>query len=299
MANHKAIFPYPVLNELDNFQHPLPDDAALYYCDKDKKNYILQITLTINNREISQFLKEGKANYLIEVDCPSTFYRKVFKFSPGNLEDAGKAIFEIRIPKENLHRRVTVTCVVIAEENIPNYYSTDFNEVYYKNTTFNIDKGDILVTFRSFTFDTHIKPVEDSNLGDYIEFRESNSDSVSFDLDNIIYISLPQKIFDSYHKLDNVINLNSAIIHASLVNTALIEALHRITERPTSIWAQSLTSQLIEDPQYEEGKDYILNDNHEIIKIPNPVAVASKILEDPFSRMILGMEEYKSVLIHE
>lgn len=169
-------------------------------------------------------------------------------------------------------------------KEIEQYICNDFNQTYYRNRTFKIGNGDVLVEFPAYSFDSRIKRLEDSSLGDYIEFREA--DTFSIDLDEIIYISMPKKMLEDIKNPQSIYNKCPALQHSSFVCMALMKALSQLSKAPSSIWKNSITLQLKGDSKFSEGKDYIVDEEGEISTIPNIDEVAYKILDSPLERAI-------------
>ncbi|MBD5263625.1 MAG: hypothetical protein HDS39_06080 [Bacteroides sp.] len=285
MPTKLAAYPYPVLSELDDFQHPLPEDAAQYYIDSDRNNYIIQIDLKVENKDILELISGNKAEYFVQIDCPTTSMRVCWRFTQNT--------FQITVPRTEILNKVEVSCSVIATGDIKGYSCSDFNKTYYEGKNFDLEKGDVMVIFRSYIFDTRIKMQKDARLGDYIEFREGNGVAVTFDLDEIIYITIPKKLYNQYQAIKPLLDLNSAIIHSSFVMGALMYGLSEIGSNPGKVWAKSITAKLLSDSMFKEGIHYKLEDDGKISHVPNPMEVASMILEDPYARMIENMKNYQ------
>ena len=93
-------FPYPVLTAYsDDVQPPLDKHNIIVgNIEKDDSNcYILPVKLVMTNSGLLSYIQDGKVEFVIEVDCPSTHYRRCLK---GRSEK-----FEIKLPsKEEIGR---------------------------------------------------------------------------------------------------------------------------------------------------------------------------------------------------
>jgi hypothetical protein len=80
MKYKNVSLPYPVLGIYDDI-YPLLEDDCIQMADpvKTATEYQFRIILKQQNKDISQLVSCGKAEYACEVTCRSTFLRRCYK----------------------------------------------------------------------------------------------------------------------------------------------------------------------------------------------------------------------------
>ena len=139
MKSNSACFPYPVLGEKDDVTPLLVDDDIKFRDPvKTKTDYLFHIDLHQGNREIAELINRGCAEYICEVECRSTFFRKCFK-------SAGPSI-DVILSRKAVRGHVDFNCYIIAKQDIPGYSNSGFHSDY-GDCTFDLEKGDLLAIF--------------------------------------------------------------------------------------------------------------------------------------------------------
>ena len=149
MKYKNVSLPYPVLGIYDDV-YPLLTDDCIQMADpvKTATDYMFCIDLHQQNKDITQLVSEGKAEYACEVTCRSTFLRKCYKSSTPH--------FEISLGRTEVNGRIEFQCFIAASESIPNYNNSDFNEDYH-GFTFDLEVGDMLAVFPLAWWNTNVK----------------------------------------------------------------------------------------------------------------------------------------------
>ena len=214
-------FPYPVLTAYsDDVQPPLDKHNVIVgNIEKDDSNcYILPVKLVMTNSGLLSYIQDGKVEFVIEVDCPSTHYRRCLK---GSSEK-----FEIKLPSKEVAGKVNFQPYLIAKEDFE-YYNEGFHEDY-DNESFDIELGDVLAIFNPFSYDFSINYSELRAYSSIMTVRKAQSESVKeiryiADEDKIV-VELPIEKYDQYLQFKNDPNY-IPIIHASIVQNALLAVL--------------------------------------------------------------------------
>ena len=275
MKYKNVSLPYPVLGIYDDV-YPLLTDDCIQMADpvKTATDYMFCIDLHQQNKDITQLVSEGKAEYACEVTCRSTFLRRCYKSSTPH--------FEISLGRTEVNGRIEFQCFIAAREPIPNYNNSDFNEDYY-GFTFDLEVGDMLAVFPLAWWNTNVKFDKLYAAGSFMQITEAadGAERTTFNLsDDRILIELPHDLFVQYQRIGNSF---PEVIHSSLVHNALVYALTNLYENQDSgkLWADSLIIRLQEL--------HILPE-----ELKNDMSLAYKaadlLLQNPYKRMLDSLE---------
>lgn len=195
MEIRNRLFPYPVLcMENDDYVN-CGFNIRIKQTEK-LKDIALQFDVDLDNKELLQLVREGKAEYLVHVECSNTSFRKVVR-------NAGNS-FTYRIPKAKVNKEVYLVGMVVAKQTITNFYSSNFNEDYDEPVEF--AKGSILA-YRNLPRIIVLKNYEELASDDSfftIVCKNSGQDidePVTFDLNgNKIKIFVDDSIYNEYVK---------------------------------------------------------------------------------------------------
>lgn len=209
-------FTYPVLSEEKN-------DYLTNVFDVQFDNYMdgvntlkLSFDITMDCPEIEQLIMQGKAEYVIHLECSMTAYREV-------LHSISKHI-EHEVPISRITGSFDVVAFVIAKKNISNFICSDWDDDF-DGVSFNLSQGSILAyqnldglnitkDFEEFTSANSIFKVF-KRLTDDDKPAEVNLES------NKIRIGLSSKDYDIYSTYANKSELQS-VFHAMLVLPTLV-----------------------------------------------------------------------------
>lgn len=275
MSQNKFAFPYPVLSvDGDDFKTPLCRDNVVLgeLNTDDSAKYKLPVSLVLQNQELDDLIQNHNAQFVIEVDCPSTHYRRCLKQNNGN--------FEITFKKTDVAGRVNFQPYIIAEHAFE-YHNSDFHEDY-GDECFPVEEGDVLAIFNSFKYDFDINYAELKAHSAILRIREStdpNATEIRYISDEpLIYIELPKEKYGQYQTLGKDY---SAIIHASIVQNALLTVLLR------EDWSEPGEDEVLwkKTIRYRVENEEELKPYRNLSDKENLVGLAYKILHDPVQRM--------------
>ena len=279
MNYSKINFPYPVLKNGDDsisgdIDFSMPDGII-----EEEDKFIFKINFNIDNEDIINLINEDKAEFLVEITCSSTLFRKVYKSNNNKVE------FEI--PKTYLKGKVKGDCLIVAKTDIPNYNNSKAHPDY-NNFDINIKKGDVLAFFGSFDFTADIDYKKLKAVASFMEVEEDDRDYTFVDLDNNkILIYLPKEDFKLFNQ-DAISKEKSLapIIHSSIVLNALLIALYNFNDYKEKLWAKAILYRMKND---ETLKKYLgSDDTFEIENIPE---IAQILLGNPISRLLKQLDE--------
>lgn len=275
MKYKNVSLPYPVLGIHDDV-YPLLEEGCVQMADPVKTtiSYTFSIDLTQRNRDITDLVAEGKAEYACEVTCKDTFLRRCYH--------SNEPHFDISLDRKDVNGHIDFQCFIAAKVDIHGYTNRGFNEDYY-GFTFDLEVGDLLAIFPLAWWNTEIKFDKLYAAGSFMKIVEAADgiDKTWFNLDDDrIMIEMPHDIFVQYQRIGNSF---PEVIHSSLVHNALVYALSNLGEYQDKgkLWADSLMARMA-DPQLQQ---YDLSDMTQVYR------VADILLQDPYKRLLDSLEK--------
>lgn len=284
MKYKNVSLPYPVLGIYDDV-YPLLDDGCIKMSDpmKTATEYQFGIDLTQRNKDITNLVAEGKAEYACEVTCRGTFLRRCFKSSSPH--------FDITLGRTDVNGRIEFQCFIATTQRLLNYSNEDFNEDYH-GFSFDLEEGDMLAVFPLAWWNTNIKYDKLYAAGSFMQIVEAGEgiNRVWFNLtEDKIKIEMPHDLFLQYQRIGNSF---PEVIHSSLVHNALVYALSNLNEYRESgkLWADSLQIRLEELHILPQN---FSSDMMEVYK------AADMLLQNPYKRMLDSLEKIANLQIEE
>ena len=275
MKYKNVSLPYPVLGIHDDV-YPLLEEDCVQMSDpvKTAVSYTFSIDLTQRNRDITDLVAEGKAEYACEVTCKDTFLRLCYH--------SREPHFDITLDRKEVNGHIDFQCFIAAKVDILDYTNRDFNEDYH-GFTFDLEVGDMLAVFPLAWWNTEIKFDKLYAAGSFMHIVEAADgiDKTWFNLDDDrIMIEMPHDLFVQYQRIGNSF---PEVIHSSLVHNALVYALSNLGEYQDKgkLWADSLMARM-DDPQLQQ---YDLSDMTQVYR------VADILLQDPYKRLLDSLEK--------
>ena len=149
MKYKNVSLPYPVLGIHDDV-YPLLEEGCVQMANpvKTATSYTFGIDLTQRNRDITDLVAGGKAEYACEVTCKDTFLRLCYHSKEPH--------FDITLDRKEVNGHIDFQCFIAAKVDIPSYNNRDFNEDYH-GFAFDLEVGDMLAVFPLAWWNTEIK----------------------------------------------------------------------------------------------------------------------------------------------
>ncbi len=274
--------PYPVLGISDDV-YPLLKDDCVHIEDPETtvSTVRFRIHLKQKNKEITQFIRKGKAEYVCEINCARTFFRTCFKQSSPD--------FDIEIPRKGLSGRIQFDMFVTVKTPIEHYHNSQFNSDY-DGEFFDMEPGDVLVAFPSAYYNLDVKYDKLYAAGSFMQIANGGDDSrpTWFNIGgDKILIVLPPKMFKEYDERISVDKDYVEIIHSSIVFNALVFALYHIDEPAYEgkQWSDTIKYRLANEPGL---KGFDITDKTRVFEL------AQTLLADPYQRMFNHLVEMKT-----
>lgn len=273
--------PYPVLGISDDVLPLLKKDCvSIDRPTMTATSLQFKIRLKQKNKEISKFIRQGRAEYVCEINCARTFYRECYRQASPD--------FDIEIPRKNVSGRIEFDMFVTVKTPIEQYHNSQFNPDY-DGVFFDMEPGDVLVAFPSASYNLDIKYDKLYAAGSFMQIANGGDDNrpTWFNISgDKILIMLPPKMFKEYDERIRVDRDYIEIIHSSIVFNALVFALYHINEQEYDgkQWSESIKYRVKTE---EALKGFDITDNTRVFEL------AQTLLEDPYQRMFNHLCEMK------
>jgi hypothetical protein len=267
-------FPHPILGVSDSIQGDIVFDQNII---SDENEYKISITHQMNNQDLNRMVKNQEAVFLCEVNCSSTLYRNVFKsYNP---------TIDFTIKRKDVKGRIAFDCMLISDTHIAEYKNSHAHPDY-DDYTFDIEKGDVLAYFGSFSFSADINYQKLKAVSSFMEVIDGGDIKTAiFDLDNPkISVKLPHDEYMIFAKSTICKEIKfTPIIHSSIVLGALLYALANIFDYKERQWAQVVIHRVSTEEEFqhlnlEEGADL-------------PV-ITQLLLGKPICRLLNGLDSF-------
>ncbi len=269
-------FPHPVLGIANDFSSEVKMiDANDITIIPSNHSYRIKVEYSLDDDEVKQIIRQGKAEFICEATCSNTLYREVVLSEKSNVE------FEI--PRKRVKGRVEFLCLLVAKQNITSYSNASFHSDY-NGFLFDIEQGDVLAYFGNFSFNADIKYEKLKAVSSFMEIVPNEELTYTYvDLKkNKIEIQLPIETYKLYQSDFICQEVKFApIFHSSIVLNALLTALYNFEEHKNYLWAKAIDYRLNYEKQF---KDVNFDDKENIPEI------AQMLLGNPFKRLLVGLD---------
>lgn len=189
MLNININYPYPIIREyIDDYKHT--DFIGELKVHLEPDGYTVYPAFNIDNEEISALLREGVLTYALEVQCVSTWFRRLYVIKNNEV---------IKLDSKMIHERVELIPCIIAAKPVTNFTNKDFADEY-QGMKFELNAGDIIGIGQKRTFDALYQNdiIKDGssivNIGVNISLKRIRCDFSG----SIIEITLPADQYNNY-----------------------------------------------------------------------------------------------------
>lgn len=277
MEIKNRLFTYPVLcKDNDDYENSVFDVTVKK--EDELNDIMLEFDILLDNKEILSLIREGKAEYVIHIECPYTSYRRVARGYSKNIV--------YRIPKGKINKDVYLVAMVVATSEISDFYSDSFNEDYDENVYF--DKGAI-IAYKNLPKLFILKNQEELARGDSFfsivnkKFRSYDREPITYDLSgDKIKILVDDVLYNEYVKFQTnqamIPLLLSCLVMPALAYTVEILRNDGYENYVSNYWFQKLSKAC-----NLKGKNFI----KDIINNESTaIEVAQILLESPVSKTL-------------
>ncbi|KKU91449.1 MAG: hypothetical protein UY23_C0001G0055 [Candidatus Jorgensenbacteria bacterium GW2011_GWA1_48_11] len=271
-VNSKS-YPHPVLGNEDDLGGFFR--VAPFHYELKKDEITLNPIFNLKNAKIEELIRDGKASFVTEVECQSTFFRSSYS--------TRKTIDRFMIPSKLVRERVAVGFYVCADKDIPGYQPSECHPDY-EGASFDVEAGDVLAVggYTSFIAEKNFDPLRppvSSFMSIVVGSHHEGPMQIDYEGEKITVI-LSKTDWQSYMDVRGQ-KLAEGMLHASIVFPVLIDAVHQVQngngDYADMSWFGRLEAIL-------DGKG---------LRDKDPFDVAQKILDNPVSR---GFQSIGSLL---
>lgn len=286
MNKNNLSYPYPVLGINDDVKTKIDRKEAVAFSQttSDAEYYTFNVHFRLDNPTIIELVQEGKAEYMIEVNCSNTLYHHCFSST--------NADFSFRIGRRTVVGRITMDSYIVVKEAFE-YSNPLFNDDY-EGVAFNMEPGDILAYFNQGILNLDIKYDKLYAAGSYMQIEEDLNPEHNypwFDLNQEkIMITLPHAMYEQYSRFIHNDLSYMEIVHSSLVYNALVYALLNFDDDrfKEKMWHDCINYRIKTEKELNEYE--VLND---YVDKEMAYDFAQRLLGNPYQRMFDHLEKLK------
>lgn len=243
----------------------------------NKDSVTLTISQILHNEVVQDLLSSGKATFFIDVSCSSTMYRGGFKL-PG--DGSG----QITINSKELRDTVTVTCLIIATEDIKDYKNT-YTSDFFNGRTFVVHKGEIIGYSGSDAFEVDKNWETPGAKGSFMMFWKHSGKDVKYELgSDPILIKLPDEDYENMRRIKKSKDLKSVFITLYVYPAMLWVMSEYLSERSETYnhqkWHKKLTDIVKEERIQNIG-----------VSVENIPELVQKILNFPLTNSLKDLND--------
>jgi len=208
------LFPYPMLKEGNNNFSSSKFEISTKYRN-NAKAYGFSLDVSLDEKNLLNLLKKGEVKIICHLECSKTKFRSIKEL------EVGTNNFEIEV--SFLEGTLQLIGLIIANRDLPNYYSEDFDSEY-KDNKFFIEKGSILGAADIVPIIIENKKENNTKVPTIFDItKNKDGKEIEIDLDHErILISVPIKqynIRDAHNKGFHFRNImNSMFVFPVLVS---------------------------------------------------------------------------------
>ena len=276
------LYPYPVLwDKNDDYKKPSKFLAEVE-AKENFKNIKLKINFLLKDKEIEKLIKENKAEYVIHIEAPSTYFRELIS--------TREAEINYDLKDNDILGRLQMSFFILVKEDILDYKNSNFNKDY-SGESFNLKKGNIIAIADSYRFD--IEKNDDnlekvSSIFSICQKETVEQTGMTVDMNNEkIRIALNKTDYINYHQLsqnsNNINIINSIIIFPALI--FIFEQLKKDFDENDFVdykWFRALRK-IFEKNNQSLNKDLLENELS--------IDLAQKILNYPIERAFNSLKD--------
>ena len=275
MKINNLSFPYPVLGIGDDIL-PRPYLDPVPQVSKTKDSFIFDIRIVMRNSDIYKLIKEGKAIYVCEIECPYTKLRECHKSQYSR--------FKIEIPTQNVGKEISFQLSIVCIDYTKAYENANAHEDY-SGFSIDLEPGDLLAYIDDFVYDIEINYAQIQSIGSFMQITENKfGESTQFYLEgDKIDIKLPTELYENYKYGILGDKILKDIMHSSIVFNALVAALlyyNSNEDCELKLWERTIKYRIETEPDLMNFKDTL-----ETKDINDILELAQALLLNPYKRL--------------
>ena len=220
MELRSRMYPYPVLSPITNSYLDSKFDIVISP-EITKEKIVLKFTVELSDEGLRNLIDKEQATFAVHVECPSTRYRNMYKFSTNYLE--------IEINSGKVNNAIHCCPFILANKEILGYTNPNFNEIY-RGLSFDIEKHNVLASSTTNVVTVSKDYDEIKNVRSIFsiiqDFSGDNVIKANYENDKIV-IKIPKDQFEDY-RIAKSVPFNTSTIHAILIIPVLLQIFENI-----------------------------------------------------------------------
>ena len=212
-----ATYPYPIWGRPNDFNGPDPDGVPKLTPNDATNEFVFEYKVTVENEGINRLIAENKATYKCIVECPPTYFLLMAEGLSTNMT--------VRIPADQVHKRITIKVLIIATEDIIGCDYLDVNDIY--EGVVDYPKGGVIADIDNLTYKLKQKD-NDTDLSNIFYTLAADVPNVEYYVGNThIVIKYPKESKMAFNSVEGIC---PTVIEAAFVYPALIFALSMLPD---------------------------------------------------------------------
>lgn len=262
-------FPHPILGKPGDFA-VVPLLTSNYQFLESEDLHKFEFSVDLVDERLTEYLNKKQAVLVCEINCSHTFYRR--------MHQSFNTKFELKVPYDDLRKKVDFQLFLIANENIESYRSPNFSSKY-PGISFNLERGELLAILEQQVLNVDMG---DGHFRDIIlitEHEEQDYYGVRYHLNNdCILVRLHRNQMELLRQIHNNVEVSDIIISSLLIPAFSYACAHLNPENENNfgerLWFETLRVKAME----LYGEEYI--DKSEIPEF------IDKLLSYPNTRLL-------------
>lgn len=246
-------FPHPVFGINKGIVTSIEQVDMLDIVDIVEKDDTYEYTFQLNhdNLQIKNYIIEGMAEYICEVDCSKTFYKVTHHSKVPKIV--------VPIKKNEVVGHVDFSFYIVTTVGMPRYTNSMFHPDYRDPETgampsFSLEKGAVLAMFPQWGDNVNTRFNNKPELNAFIQVvkRKDTEKTVEIDLsDDIINIELPEEMYLDF--LDYNRDQYKGLFYTSLIFNALVKGILSLDKNEGLMWSDSIKAIVESMPDKYKG----------------------------------------------
>lgn len=210
------LYTYPILSPEKNDYFASVFEVAVYHSMSGVSNLLLQFNISMNNAEINQLIRDGKAEYVIHIECSTTAYRTTLHSSITQIEHY--------IPIGRVNGKLEIVAFIISKSRISGFRSKDWVDDF-EGLYFDFPKASVLGYQNLPALDITKDYEEFSNASSiFLVYKRLTEEAKPMDVDldsSRIKIGLSSDEYSVYSKFRSKVEFQP-ILNAMIILPALV-----------------------------------------------------------------------------
>lgn len=248
-------FPHPLLNGYNHdYKEGCLFEISIDTVNEEKDEFIIPVLYNLKCDGLNDLINSQSAKVVLRVSCSHTSYRDIINF------DSEKT--DVKIPKNKVSKRIEIYPYIVASKDIVNFKLAEHDFLYFGNTIFKVNEGEILAEASMIQINLDDSELE-KRLSSVIKIDsvagiESLNVVYTDTEDDLIHIQMPVEEYTEFFNLRERYGRYgiSRFLQSSIILPALVEGISLLRSEKylleidpeheekyaDTIWAESIFS---------------------------------------------------------